>query len=106
MTKSSQILIVVFGAVCAVVLGCMVYALIFSKGRTVFPVWISVRREPVMVPAARVWVFALEHRLSPEQFEEVVKTNHEGRDFALALFAGNGMTNYVRILVKHGADTS
>jgi hypothetical protein len=84
----------------------MAYALMVSKGRTIFPIRVSVRHEPVTVPETRVWASALEHQLSPEQFEEIVKTNHEGRDFALGLFAYNDMTNHVRILVKHGADTS
>lgn len=106
MTKLAKIITVVLGVVCALVLGCMAYALIVTKGRTIFPVRVSVHYEPVTVPETRVWVSALERQLSPEQFEEVVKTNHEGRDFALGMFAYNDMTNHVRILVKHGADTS
>ena len=36
----------------------------------------------------------------------IVKTNYEERDFALGLCAYNDMTNHVRVLVRHGADTS
>lgn len=84
----------------------MTYALVVSKGRTIFPIQIKVERNYVTVPEGQVWVSALERQLSPEQFDEVVKTNQEGRDFALGLFAYNDMTNHVRVLVKHGADTS
>jgi hypothetical protein len=84
----------------------MAYALIVSKGRMIFPIRIEVERSDVTAPEGRIWVSALEHQLSPEQFEEVVKTNREGRDFALGLFAYNDMTNHVRVLVKHGADIS
>ena len=90
----------------ALVLGSMAYALIASKGRTIFPIRVSVRYEPVTDPETQVWASALEHQLSPAEFEEVVKTNTTGRDYALGLFAYNEMTNHVRILVQHGADTS
>jgi hypothetical protein len=99
--KPSKIATIVLGAVGVLALGYMAYALIASKGRTKSPIRLSVRYEPVTVPETRVWVSALEHQLSPEQFEEVVKTNREGRDFALGLFAYNDMTNHVRILVMH-----
>ena|SRR5579863_5896282 len=104
MTKSFKTTTIILIGIGAVILGCMAYALVVSKGRTVFPVQISLSYEPVTIPETRVWVSALRHQLSPAEFEQVVKTNRDGRDFALGLFAYNGMTNYVRILIKYGVN--
>jgi hypothetical protein len=106
MIKHLNIVTIALVGLGVLVLGCMAYALIVSKGRTVFPIRIKVERSYVAVPEGEVWVAALEQQLSSEQFEQVVKTNYEGRDFALGLFAYNDMTNHVRVLVKHGADMS
>jgi hypothetical protein len=59
-----------------------------------------------MLPDGEVWTSALQQQLSPAEFEKVVEAHPEGRDFALSLFAYNEMTNHVRILIQHGADTS
>ena len=104
MIKPSALATSVLIGVGALILACIAYSLIVSKGRTIFP--IHVHFEPVRGPGTEIWVSALEQQLSPAQFEEVVKTNIVGRDYALGLFAHNDMTNHVRVLVKHGVDTS
>jgi hypothetical protein len=103
MTKPSKTTVSLIGIV-TLILGCMAYAWVVSKGKTIFPVRVSVHYEPVTTSETRIWVSALTHQLSPAEFEQVVKTNREGRDFALGLFAYNGMTNHVRILIKYGAN--
>src|SRR5262245_38212891 len=98
MTKPSDVAMFALIGLGTLVLGGIAYALIASKGKNVFPIQVSVHSEPVTDPEGRAWVSALQHRLSPAQFEEVVKTNPVGRDYALGLFAHNDMTNHVRIL--------
>jgi hypothetical protein len=88
----------------AFVVGCMAYGLSVWKGRTI--VSVRIERNYITVPESRIWVSAFEHRFTPEELEQVAKTNREGRDFALRLFACNQLTNHVRVLIKHGADTS
>jgi methyl coenzyme M reductase subunit D len=105
-TKHSNIAKITLLGLGALVVCCIAYALVVSKGRTIFPIRIKVEHSHITVPEGGVWVSALEQQLTPEQFDEVVRTNHQGRDFALGLFAYNNMTNHVRVLVKYGAETS
>lgn len=106
MRKSSEIAMVCVLCVVSVIVGLVVYTLVISNGRDTLPVHLSINKKLIPAPEATVWVAALQHRVSPEQFEEIVKTNRQGRDYALGLFAHSGMTNHVLILIKYGADTS
>lgn len=88
------------------VVATMIYALVVSKGELIFPIRVSIHNEPVIDLGARVWVSALEQQLSPTQFEAFVNAHPQDRDYALGLFASMALTNHVRILIRHGADTS
>jgi hypothetical protein len=81
-------------------------AYIVSNTWKVSPIQISITKQPMILPNGQVWTSALQQQLSPAEFEKIVKAHPEGRDFALSLFAYNEMTNHVRILIQHGADTS
>ena len=105
MNKPSKKTLLILLPLCAIALGCVMYALVVSKSTTIFPFRIFLKAEPeVAVPEWQVWVSALENQLSTEQFEQFVKTNRQGREFAIALYAKNSMTNHVRLLIQNGAD--
>jgi hypothetical protein len=59
MIKHLNIVTIALVGLGVLVLGCMAYALIVSKGRTVFPIRIKVERSYVAVPEGEVWVAAL-----------------------------------------------